>query len=167
MIQRIQSIYLLATALLLLLLFFVPTVSIDFFLGTQSRTIEMLPFGITETGGGESSLAIGTVYYGILITVAMALTLTVIFLFKNRLLQMRLVAADIVLQAGILGFIAYYIYKAYSLAENIEAVSIGAKAYVSLSPVCAVPVATIIVSCLAFRGILRDHILVRSLDRIR
>lgn len=167
MIQRIQSIYLLATALLLLLLFFVPTVSIDFFLGTQSRTIEMLPFGITETGGGESSLAIGTVYYGILITVAMALTLTVIFLFKNRLLQMRLVAADIVLQAGILGFIAYYIYKAYSLAESIEAVSIGAKAYVSLSPVCAVPVATIIVSCLAFRGILRDHILVRSLDRIR
>lgn len=167
MIQRIQSIYLLATALLLLLLFFVPTVSIDFFLGTQSRAIEMLPFGITETGGGESSLAIGTVYYGILITVAMALTLTVIFLFKNRLLQMRLVAADIVLQAGILGFIAYYIYKAYSMAESIEAVSIGAKAYVSLSPVCAVPVATIIVSCLAFRGILRDHILVRSLDRIR
>ena len=167
MIQRIQSIYLLTIAVLLLLLFFVPTVSIDFFLGSQSRAIEMLPFGITETGGGESSIAIGTVYYGILIVVAMVLSLTIIFLFKNRVSQMRLVAADIVLQAGILAFIAYYIYKAYSLADNIEAVSIGAKAYVSLSPVCAVPVATIVLSCLAFRGILRDHILIRSLDRIR
>ncbi len=167
MIQRIQSIYLLAVAVLLLLLFFVPTVSVDFFLGTQSSGIEMLPFGITETGGGEKATAVSTVYYGILVVVAMALALTVIFLFRNRLLQMRLVVAGIVLQAGILVFIAYYVYKAYSLADSIEAVSMGAKAYVSLSPVCAVPVATIILSCLAFRGILRDHILVRSLDRIR
>lgn len=151
---------------MLLLLFFVPTVSVDFFMGTLSRGIEIYPFGITEAGGSES-VAIGTTYYGILVAVTMALTLAVIFMFKNRLLQMRLVAADIVLQAGIMAFMAYYIYKAYSLADSIEAVSFGAKVYVSLSPVCAVPVAAIILSCLALRGILRDHILIRSLDRIR
>ena len=49
----------------------------------------------------------------------------------------------------------------------LEAVSMGSQGIREPLPVCAVPVATIILSCLAFRGILRDHILVRSLDRIR
>ncbi len=71
----------------------------------------MLPFEITETGGGEKAAAVSTVYYGILVVVVMALALTVIFLFRNRLLQMRLVVAGIVLQAGILVFIAYYVYQ--------------------------------------------------------
>ncbi len=164
MIQRIQSIYLLAAALLLSALFFTPTTAIDIFLGDQSRTIEILPFGIAESAG-ES---IGSPYYGILTALAVALSIAVILMFKNRPLQMRLVAADIVLQTGIIVFIAYYIYKSYALADSFEGMeAMGASVYVSLSPVCAAPIAAVIFSCLAFRGIVRDHILVKSLDRIR
>jgi len=164
MIQRIQSIYLLAAALLLSALFFTPTTTIDIFLDNRSRSVEILPFGIT----GSAGESIGSPYYGILVALAVAFTAVIIFLFKNRPLQMRLVAADIVLQAGVLIFIAYYIYKSYALADSFEGMdAMGATAYVSLSPVCAAPLAAIILSCLAFRGILRDHILVKSIDRIR
>ncbi|MDE7355234.1 MAG: DUF4293 domain-containing protein [Rikenellaceae bacterium] len=166
MIQRIQSGYLLLAALLLLLLFFVPTASFVMYEGGVAHEIGILPFGVTDGNGLESTL-IPTIYYGILTALTMLLLLVVIFLFKRRLLQMRLVISGMVLQLGIAGYVAYYVYKAYSVVDALRAAASDAVTPVSMSPVCVVPLVTLILSYLAFRGIVRDEMLIRSLDRIR
>ncbi len=171
MIQRIQSVYLLVIGLLFLLLFFVPIMTIDFYLSDNTpAVIEILPFGITQadmSAGGVVIETIPTIWYGILVVLTTVLPIAVIFMYKNRWLQMRLIIADMVLQLGVMAFMAYYIYKGYMLVESLNAIAPDSALPPSLSLVCVVPLVTLILSYLAFRGVIRDEMLIRSLNRIR
>lgn len=86
------------------------------------------------------------------------LTFMDIFLFSKRALQMRIMSFTLIL---ILGWYILYGFQIYSILSGTEGMSyhpeIGA----------ALPFAALVFNYLAFRGILKDEMLVRSLDRLR
>ena len=92
------------------------------------------------------------------ITVAIpTLALVNIFLFRRRALQMRLCTFCIIL---LVGWYAALVAFAYILGDGL----VG-----EFRPQlwAAIPAINAILLYLAFRGILRDEMLVRSLDRLR
>lgn len=163
MIQRIQSLYLLATALLLALLFFIPVFRIEV-VSREPEVVKLLPFGVfSESSGGRELLA-RTPYMGVLLVIALALTLVVLFLYRHRWAQIRLSLALIVLLAGLQVYFGYYLYKAHELIGGAPEIPMLPVRY---SVADVIPVVCIILVYLAFRGIVRDETLIKSLNRIR
>jgi hypothetical protein len=94
----------------------------------------------------------------ILILVTALMLLVNIFLFKNRKLQIRLCVYGIILAFGLIGLMYYFWVVIF---RQIDVDSYWLKLPLIL------PAVSIILTYLAFRGIRRDEIMVRSLDRIR
>lgn len=139
MIQRIQSIY----------LFIVTALSI-----TQC----FFPFAAVK----GMSLGMGNCYiYAGLAAIAPIVSLVSIFMFKKRILQMRLNSFNIILMLfQIISMVAYFFYfKSNAVADDVLPTHI-------LLPF-ALPFINIILTYLAIRAIGKDEALVRSLDRLR
>ena len=149
MIQRIQTLYLLIATLLMAVATFTPVGR--FFDGMQEFTLTA--FALKDAAGVTVQPAL---YMGILLAVAGLLPFIVIFLFKNRQLQIRLCAAEVVLLIGSLAVMGIYYYLSARLFD-VCSLKIG----------IAMPLIAIIFVALAIRSIFRDEVLVRSLDRIR
>lgn len=153
MIQRIQTLYLvIATALMAVTIF---TPMAQFFDGAQEFTLTA--FALKDAAGVTAQ---PTLYMGILLAIAGVLPLIVVFLFKNRQLQIRLCAAEIVLLLGSLVVIAIHYYlsaRLFESANGLESLKVGV----------IMPLIAIVFVALAIRAIFRDEVLVRSLDRIR
>ena len=82
MIQRIQSLYLLVATILMGLTFFAPVAS---FTVASGDIYNLTTFSLSSTEASQS-----TIWMGILMVIATALPLVTIFLFKRRMLQVRL-----------------------------------------------------------------------------
>jgi hypothetical protein len=91
----------------------------------------------------------------ILIGIIAVLHLVTIFLYKKRILQIRILAFTIILMLGLFGLFFYFTYASF------EEVKVAFKVAVALPLVC------VILDWLAIRAIGKDEALVRSLDRIR
>ena len=139
MIQRIQSIYLfIVTALGLTQCFF--------------------PFATVQ----GMSLGMNNCYiYAGLAAITPIISLVSIFMFKKRILQMRLNSFNIILMVfQIISMLGYFFYnKSNNIVEEIISSHI-------LMPF-ALPIINIILTYLAIRAIGKDEALVRSLDRLR
>lgn len=153
MIQRIQTLYLLIATALMSVTIFTPMA--QFFDGTQEYTLTA--FALKDAAGVTAQ---PTIYMGILLALAGLLPFVVIFLFKNRQLQIRLCAAEIVLLVGSLVVMGIYYYLSARLFESVDGVG-------SLKLGVIMPLIAIVFVALATRAIFRDEVLVRSLDRIR
>ncbi len=96
------------------------------------------------------------VLFGILVIAAAAVFID-IWLYKRRALQMRIATFCMILLVA--WYIIYGIY-CYTFSAEMQA---------SWRPhwTAALPFAAFILLYLAFRGILKDEMLVRSLDRLR
>ena len=152
MIQRIQTLYLLAVAALMITALFVPLAY--FADGTAEYTL----CAFTLSGDGMSQ---PTVYMGIVMVLAAAVPLVNIFLFKRRMLQIRLCAVEMVLLLGTVAFIGIYYYLSSRMMSQAEIHVHGFR-------IAAVfPLVSLVLDYLAMRAIFRDEILVKSLDRIR
>ena len=139
MIQRIQTIYLLIVTILGALLCFYPMAEVFF------------------SNGEELRLAMGsTIPYSALIIIMPILSFATIFLYKKRILQMRLCSFNIVLNVLTILFSGLCIYIAYEQDSRL----------VILWPSVIMPI-NIILLYLAARAIGKDEALVRSLDRLR
>ena len=88
----------------------------------------------------------------------LAINFVNIFLYRNRILQMRLCVFNIILLFGLVGMI-YFLAK-ITLHQNQGQES------VFLWPIM-IPFISIVLTYLAFKGIQKDEKLVRSYDRIR
>ena len=97
-----------------------------------------------------------------MLTVAAALPLVTIFLYKKRMAQIRFCVSEIVLLLGSVVFIALYCYRLCVVLAELMPELHFTLGFASLMPIIA-----IILVILAIRGIARDEALVRSLDRIR
>ena len=139
MIQRIQSLYLLAATLLQSLLFVLP-------FATAEKAAEG-PFV-----DGDLDLYDNVILLSVLI-VAATFSLICIFLFKNRKLQMNISLGVIVLSIILTGLAAYFAF-----GSGIAA-SIGIGLFI--------PIIAILFSFLAYRGIKSDDDLVKSSNRLR
>lgn len=155
MIQRIQTLYLFLISCLLAVLFFVPIIRLIG--GTEEFYIRV--FGLYAVDPVQKVAS--TLPMGILLTIAAFLPLVILFLYRNRWLQMRLCFVEGVLLLGLQGFVIYYAFRAERLVESLPYNS------VSYSVVDVIPLVCLILLYLAFRGIAKDAALIRSVDRIR
>jgi hypothetical protein len=147
MIQRIQTVYVFFAALLtgMLLVF-------DFAeLAVNGRLFLYNAQGII--GDGETILS-GLPVMAFIILIVL-LHFAVIFMYKNRIRQMRVLAFTIILLLGLLGLMFYFLHAGF------EQVDVAYKIPVVF------PVVAAILDYLALRAIGKDEALVRSLNRIR
>ncbi|OQY03594.1 MAG: hypothetical protein B6I20_04725 [Bacteroidetes bacterium 4572_117] len=154
MIQRIQTIYIFLSSVLIFLIFIFP-ISEFFVDGNLSYIFRYR--GIYELTDKAEIATITSLPLAVLFGIILVIGLINIFLFKNRGLQMRLCIFNIMLMLGSIGLAYYYIYFA----------SVELAVTVRFSIVATFPLISAILTYMAFRGIYKDEKLVKSLDRIR
>ncbi len=156
MIQRIQSLYLLLTVILMGILCFIPLAS---FL-SGGEVYKLFAWGIRATGP-HPTVVVPSVYMGILLGLSILVPLVTIFLYKRRLIQIRLCIVEMVLLVGMELYVVFYLYKVW------KTISVQASHQLVFSVVDLFPLISLVLVYLAFRAIARDEALVRSMDRIR
>lgn len=152
MIQRIQTLYLLAVAALMTTAVLTPLAY--FAAGAQ----EYLLYAFSLEGG-EASYS--TIYMGVVVALAAIVPFVTIFLYKNRTLQIRLCAVELVLLLGSAVFMGIYYYLGSRMFSQLEFSAQGFRIAIIF------PLVALILDYLAIRAIFKDEMLVRSLDRIR
>lgn len=122
----------------------------------------MSVFGIRDV---EGTLIYNMLYLLIIAILALPLPFANIFLYKNRMLQVRLCVVQIILTAGLLivGGVYFYLMSRFFGSE----LEVGATVSLSLRIVCLLPAVAIFFDYLALKAIFKDELLIRSLDRIR
>ena len=150
MIQRIQTLYLLAIVILGITLLFQPVLQ----LVTLEEASELQIWELTALGGAPLQGL-----WGLTLTTALIplLALIDIFLYRKRLLQARLNIFSAFLCLGYYGVLAIYVWQA-KLALEVEW---------SILPWAAIPAICFVLTLMATRRILKDEALVRAADRIR
>lgn len=144
MLQRVQTLYLLAVVGLMTVLC-------------------MTPMATYTADGIEGALvAFDFWWVGVLFALSALLAFVVIWLFKNRLLQVRLLCAEMVLLVGAQIFSLWY---AIGFTNNVKA--LGDITMAIIKTPTFFPIVCVIFVWLAIRAIIKDERLVRSLDRIR
>ena len=151
MIQRIQSIYLLVSAILGVITLSTPLGYFCTAGGERYADLYNLWLRMTETN--QHTLAPWALF-AILLTVTTE-TFFNIFLFRQRALQMRITSLSMIL---IVGYYIYFVFFAYMFKGD---------GTFTPSLTAALPIVSLILDYLAFRGILKDELLVKSLDRLR
>lgn len=149
MIQRIQSVYLLVVTILMIVCMCSPVGSII------ANTNEISEFGnlcITMPDGTKDYAP--WALFAILLVVAI-LSFVTIFLFKKRMLQIRLTIFSSVVMIGYYLALVAYIFM---LAENTN--------FTPSWTIC-LPFIALILNWLAIRGIGADEALVKAYDRLR
>lgn len=147
MIQRIQSVYLLTSAILIGLLFLLPFAEI-----AKDGAIYLFNFkGVLLDGAVKTN---GLVI-PVLLVMGIVLNVLAIFSYSNRGKQVKLVWGVILMLVILLVAFVYFTYLAYSGAQ------IGFKLGAVL------PLIAIVLDYLAIRAINKDEALIRSIDRIR
>ena len=112
--------------------------------------------GIFELDGDK--LGVATWPLSVFFILVMALAFLNIFFYKNRIRQMRVSVFLILLYAGMVGIIFYYIWVARSQLDGAHTLH---KWRIVIPPIA------MILTYLAFRRIRRDELLVKAYDRIR
>ena len=153
MIQRIQTLYLLLALILMGLLFYFPFAEI---LSGEGKLYTFKFDGLHYIESLE--VYVQTVPSIILLSAILAINVVVVFLFKKRIIQMRVAFINMILMLGFVGLIYYYVK---SFSGDLEAEAISYKIY-DIFPFVAA-----ILNYLAIRSIGKDEALVRSIDRIR
>lgn len=152
MIQRIQTLYLLAVTLLMGVATFTPLAY--FVAGSEEYLLHA--FALKNATSSHP-----TIYMGIIIALSAIVPFITIFLYKNRLLQIRLCAVELVLLVGSVVFMAIYYYLGQRFFSDIAFHAQGFRIAIIF------PLLSLILDYLALRAIFRDEMLVKSLDRIR
>lgn len=152
MLQRPQTLYLLGGFFLSLSLLTGPLA--QFSLDGSSYLLKHA--GLFDGDGQKMELLTWpmTVLFG----AVSLLSLLNIFLYKTRILQMRICIYLILLGLGMIGLIFYYIWVA---KNQLEGATVLHQWRIVLPPIIA------IILYLAFRRIRRDELLVKAYDRIR
>lgn len=171
MIQRIQTIWLLAAAIFIGILLFLPygqfTAVEAVGSSNPSVTLEAGAFGLKEVvaDGAKGEMVLSTTPLAVLLIIAVVLPLLTIFLFKNRKLQNRLCILEIVLLLVIQGLLFYYaMVKGVELIKMFPEATVESKQWLAMM---LIPLVSILFTWLAKRGIMKDEKLVRSMDRLR
>ena len=150
MIQRIQTLYLLAVVALGIALIWLPVVQ----LVTPEYAAELQVYELSALGGAPIQGVWGLLVTTILIPL---LALIDIFLYRKRILQARLNIFTVMLCLGYYGVLAIYIWLAK--------MSLGVEWHIL--PYASFPLVCLILTLMATRRILKDEALVRAADRIR
>jgi hypothetical protein len=147
MIQRIQTVFILVAELLVASLYTLKFAD----LSVNGELHTFMANGIFK---GEN-LVFNGLPIMVLIGLIVFLHIVVIFLYKKRILQIRILVFTIVLLLGLFGLFFYFTYAGFTGAT------------VAFKAPIVFPVLAIILDYLAIRAIGKDEALIRSMDRIR
>jgi hypothetical protein len=147
MIQRIQTVFILVAELLVASLYTLKFADL-------SVNGELHTFVANGIFKGENLLFNGLPIM-VLIGLIVFMHLVVIFIYKKRILQIRILVFTIVLLLGLFGMFFYFTYAGFT----------GAK--VAFKVPVVFPIVAAILDFLAIRAIGKDEALIRSMDRIR
>ena len=115
---------------------------------------ELYTFSIKGIFNGDALVFDGLpilIFIGIIVL----LHLVVIFMYKKRIRQIRMLVFTVILLLGLFGLFFYFTYAGFTGAQ------------VAFKVPVAFPVVAAILDYLAIRAIGKDEALVRSMDRIR
>ena len=154
MIQRIQTVYLLLVVVLLVATLFMPLLTLQ--IGQEFFSMDAS--GVSSLINQEA-MALGTTWGLFALTAIIALVAMVtIFLYKNRILQIRLCVFNALLMIGFYAYVAFLVWRWQGEVPEMQwQLKLG----------LAFPVIALILDYLAIRNIGADEALVRSLDRLR
>ena len=147
MIQRIQTLYVLISAILLGLLFSLPFADIVF--GNQEYLFDIRGIVLND------KITTSGLPIAIFIAMTLLIHVVVLFIYKKRILQMRMLVFSIILMLGLFGIFYFFTYYSFDDAE------------IHFKLCVAFPLVAIIFDYLAIRAIGKDEALIRSVDRIR
>ena len=150
MIQRIQTLYLLAVVILGITLCFQPVLQFV----SAEEAAELQVYELSALGGAPLPGIWGLLLATVLIPV---LALVDIFLYKKRLVQARLNIFTAMLCLGYYGVLAIYVWQA-KLALGVDW---------HILPWASIPLVCLVLTFMATRRILKDEALVRAADRLR
>lgn len=151
MLQRIQSLFLLLAAAAMLTASVTPLAT---FLYNQDQSVVLEAMGVFLNEQLNDSTW-GLFVLGVICSV---LPLITVFLYKNRMLQIRISVFNLILMVGFYLYLAFVIYRLVSV-EELQFLKIGVGGIM--------PAIGLILTILAIRRIGADEALVRSLNRLR
>lgn len=149
MIQRIQTVYLFFVAVVLIVCMCMP---VSYFIGPEQIVSKMTNLAIVAQDG-SANYAPWALF--VILLVSAALALFTIFLFKKRMLQIRLTVFSTILLIGYYITLVVFIYMLKGDAHF--RVALGA----------CLPFIAIVLNWLAIRAIGKDEMLVKAYERLR
>lgn len=149
MIQRIQTLWLLLATAAAASMFFLPLAYI--YAGDTEMVLRFS--GLYHSASGELYDTAYTIAG--LIGITALLSFITIFLYKRRVLQMRLCVYTAVLMVAIMALTAYYLFYKFADFEIVPEFMVF------------MPLVGFILLLMARRAVKRDEGLVRAIDRIR
>ncbi|MFO7789314.1 MAG: DUF4293 domain-containing protein [Bacteroidota bacterium] len=152
MIQRIQTLYLIGAVIIGIVMFFIP---LGHLIPAENIVVDLYHNGVVNDQLLEN--AYKTPPLTVLLGITTGLSLLIIFLYKHRVLQMRLSGINIFLNIGLIGLILFYMFDA---AKTLDADK-------DFNVAIILPVVSIIFLYLAIRNIGKDEARVKAADRIR
>ena len=152
MIQRIQSVYLLIVTVLLVVAMCTP---VGQFIAADGVTAYgFTPLGVTLAPDASQST------WGLfcILLLSAIIAFATIFLFRNRMLQVRMTIFNSIL---LIGYYMAAVVFVFILKGKIEA------SVFRLGWALCLPAVCIVLNYLAFRAIYKDEVLVKAADRLR
>ena len=150
MLQRIQTVYLLLASICMVVSLLTNLAVFTF--GGEIVNFEAMGFYLNE------EIIFSTWGLFIIGNITAVLSVLIVFIYKKRMLQIRLAGMNLFIILGYYGLIAFYILKRNpEVGSTFENVGIG----------MITPFVAIVFTYLAIRKIGADEALIRSLNRIR
>jgi hypothetical protein len=160
MIQRIQSLFLLAVTVSAFLIVFHPIAEMNM---SDRSLAEFTSIGLRSLEEPEGILY-SAYPIAILAIISAIMSFTTLVLYKQRLLQMRLCGYNIILTILLIAVVFFYYFilaRNLIVGNNLHIVSKSFQYPILL------PFVNIILLFQAFRAIRRDDLLIKSYDRLR
>ena len=160
MIQRVQTVYMLASVIAILTMHFFWLASF----AIPEATFELNSLGLVcQTKGFETDRMVWELFIVLLLMVA--LPLINIFLYKNRKLQLRVLIYTIILNVLYYGL---FFWECSRLKGDVAALSQGGVVDVHYNVMMLLmPAISIFALIMAARGVIFDIALIKSLERLR
>ncbi len=155
MLQRIQSLFLLVSVVLLGFLISAPFAT--FYVGAQMKEYYLKSLGLYSVNPHGFEMVQNFWFLFAFFIVLLGICIVTIFLFNKRMLQIRLTIISIVMLVGVQGVMYFMVH---SIGKNLNA-----KPHYSI--VFILPLVAAVLNFLALRAIARDEALIRSLNRLR
>jgi len=157
MIQRIQTVFLLLSIVLMTVMLFSPLWTKENLLTGDAA--QLTPMALIYKQKAVIVTQQTTVYIAILIFTSIAFAFLSIFSYKNRMRQVMYNMLNILVLVGVLACLIYFSTKGEDLFKEPLRGSFGIGYFM--------PAFAVIMNSLANRFIRRDEKLVKSIDRIR
>jgi hypothetical protein len=153
MIQRIQTIYLALSGILTSLLFYIKLVTF----AAPDGIFTMYYNGIFKGEPDAGDIYMNVTAFTILLATSVLAGIITIFLYRKRILQIRIAGLNIGLQLGLAALIYFFARTAGN--------ELNADYTIPFS--IAIPLVSVVLLLMAIKAIGKDEALIRSMDRIR